>query len=163
MYAWSNRDAEKMRPYVSRAHLQRARQAAEELDRLFQVNYVRDLDLRDVAVPRPEGDEVQRGVADVYVSFVARDWIEDLRSGEVVEGESGELQAFTERWTFVREGRHGWVIDAVQSVWTAPAEGTDPEDWLGLPPGWYSRRSRPSSWRHWDGAIWEDVAAAPTG
>jgi predicted lipid-binding transport protein (Tim44 family) len=161
LHAWSNRDPDLMRPYVSQAHLDRAREAADQLDREYQVNYIKALELRDVAVRRPPDDR-PGGPVEVYVSFIARDWIEDLRSGEVLEGDSSELQAFTERWTFVREGRRGWVIDFVESMWTGPAEGTDPEDWLGLPPGSYTRRARPATWRQWDGVEW-DAVPAPTG
>jgi pSer/pThr/pTyr-binding forkhead associated (FHA) protein/predicted lipid-binding transport protein (Tim44 family) len=161
LHAWSNRDPDLMRPYVSQAHLERARAAADQLDREYQVNYIKALDLRDVAVRRPPDDR-PGGPVEVYLSFVARDWIEDLRTGEVLEGDSSELQAFTERWTFVREGRRGWVIDFVESMWTGPAEGTDPEDWLGLPPGSYTRRARPATWRQWDGVEW-DAVPAPTG
>jgi pSer/pThr/pTyr-binding forkhead associated (FHA) protein len=160
LHAWSNRDPEKMRPFVSQAHLHRAREAADQLDRDFQINYIKGLELRDVAVRRPTSADPQAEPAEVYVSFVARDWIEDLRSGEVIEGEAEEPQAFTERWTFVLEGRRGWVIDRVEAVWSGPAEGTDPEDWLGLPPGSYSRRARSTAWRHWDGVVWDAVPAA---
>jgi len=159
LHAWSNRDPEKMQPYVSRAHLERAREAADQLDRDYQINYIKGLELRDAAVRRPAGDPRAEPL-EVYVSFVALDWIEDLRSGEVIDGDASEPQAFTERWTFVEEGRRGWVIDVVEAVWSGPAEGTDPEDWLGLPPGSYSRRSRPSAWRHWDGVVWDAVPAA---
>jgi predicted lipid-binding transport protein (Tim44 family) len=161
LHAWSNRDPDLMRPYVSQAHLERAREAADQLDRDYQINYIKALDLRDVAVRRPPDDR-PGGPVEVYLSFLARDWIEDLRSGEVLEGDSAELQAFTERWTFVREGRRGWVIDYVESMWSGPAEGTDPEDWLGLPPGSYARRARPATWRQWDGVEW-DAVPAPTG
>lgn len=159
--AWSNRDVEKMRPFVSGGHLARANEAADALDREYQVNYIKDLDLRDVAVRRPAAGAGQAEPAELYVSFVARDWIEDLRSGEVIEGDSERLHAMIERWTFVHEGRRGWVIDRVESVWSAPAEDGGADDWPGLPAGWYSLRSRPASWREWTGSAWE-AAPAPT-
>jgi pSer/pThr/pTyr-binding forkhead associated (FHA) protein len=160
LHAWSNRDVEKMRPYVSGTHLGRASEAADALDRDYQVNYIRDLKLIDVAVRRPTGGAEP---VEVYVSFVGRDWIEDLRTSELIEGEPNELQAFIERWTFVQEGRRGWVIDRVESVWTGPAEeGGAAADWPGLPEGWYALRNRPGTWRQWSGSAWE-AAPAPTG
>jgi predicted lipid-binding transport protein (Tim44 family) len=158
--AWSNRDVEKMRPYVTEAHLGRAWQAADALDRDYQVNYIKELNLRDVAVSRPAPGAAAEPTP-VYVSFVARDWIEDLRTGEVIDGDPETLQAIIERWTFVNEGRRGWVIDRVESVWSAPAEQGGAESWPGLPAGWYSLRNRPATWREWTGAEWE-AAPAPT-
>jgi predicted lipid-binding transport protein (Tim44 family) len=159
--AWSNRDVEKLRPFVSQGHLARANEAADALDREYQVNYIKDLNLRDVAVRRPAAGAGEAEPAEVYVSFVARDWIEDLRTGEAIEGDNERPHAMIERWTFVHEGRRGWVIDRVESVWSAPAEDGGADDWPGLPAGWYSLRNRPASWREWTGSAWE-AAPAPT-
>jgi hypothetical protein len=152
-----------MLPYVSRDHLYRAREAADALDRDFQVNRIEDLDLRDVAVLRPSDDDSPAEPVCAYVAFRARDWIEDVRTGEVLDGDAGAPQAFTERWTFVSEGRRGWVIDQVESMWTGSAEGSALEEWPGLPAGSYSRRDRPSTWRRWDGARWVAPEPAATG
>src|SRR5205085_2879574 len=117
LHAWSNRDADEMRPYVSDAYLDRTIDALEELENDFQINSIEELDLKDVAVRRPSAEQAERGPAEAYLAFLARDWIEDLRTGEVLDGDSSEVRAFLERWTFVREGRRGWVIDRVESVW----------------------------------------------
>ena len=152
--AWSNRDADAMKRYVSQDFLERARAAWEKLDREFKMNCIEDLELRDVAVGQLSGDGARAEPAHAYVAFLARDWIEDLRTREVVEGDSAKPHAFTERWTFVPEGRRGWVIHGVESLSTRPAKKTAANEWSGLPSGWYSRRDRPSTWRHWDGSAW---------
>ena len=165
LHAWSNRDADEMRPYVSDAYLDRTLDALEELENDFQFNSIEELDLKDVAVRRPSGDEGE--AVEAYLAFLARDWIEDLRTGEVIDGDSSEVRAFLERWTFVREGRRGWVIDRVESVWTGSLDDAASQAWPGLPPATYSRRRRPSTWRRWDGERWvtdrPETAAAPTG
>ena len=165
LHAWSNRDSDEMRAYVSDAYLDRTLDALEELENDFQFNSIEELDLKDVAVRRPSGDEGE--AVEAYLAFLARDWIEDLRTGEVIDGDSSEVRAFLERWTFVREGRRGWVIDRVESVWTGSLDDAASQAWPGLPPATYSRRRRPSTWRRWDGERWvtdrPETAAAPTG
>jgi pSer/pThr/pTyr-binding forkhead associated (FHA) protein len=167
LHAWSNRDVDEMRPYVSDAYLDRTIDALEELENDFQINSIEELDLKDVAVRRPSGGEAERGPVEAYLAFLARDWIEDLRSGEVLDGDSSEIRAFLERWTFVREGRRGWVIDRVESVWTGSLDEAASQAWPGLPSATYSRRNRPSTWRRWDGTRWvtesSEKAAAATG
>jgi hypothetical protein len=143
-----------MQKYVSAGHLARARDTLDQLDRDFQVNYVEDLELKDIAVQRPSGNAATAEPVYAYLAFVARDWIEDLRTGEVIEGDAGEQQAFLERWTFVSEGRRGWVVDNVESVWSGSQEQAASQAWPGLPAGFYSRRNRPSAWRQWDGSSW---------
>ena len=155
--AWSQRDLDTMRPHVSSDFLERARSALDGLERDFQVNCIEDMRLRDVVVEHP-GDAVPAGPVRAYVAFDARDWVEDLRTREVVGGNATVLLAFIERWSFVPERRRGWVIDRVESEWTGPAEGLDQDDWPGLPAGRYSRRGRPSSWSEWDGAGWTSAA-----
>ena len=165
LHAWSNRDSDEMRPFVSDAYLDRTLDALEELENDFQINSIEELDLKDVAVRRPSGEETEP--VEAYLAFLARDWIEDLRTGEVIDGDSSDVRAFLERWTFVREGRRGWVIDRVESVWTGSLDEAASQAWPGLPPATYSRRNRPSTWRRWDGERWvtdrPETAAAPTG
>ena len=167
LHAWSNRDAESMRPYVSDAYLDRTYEALEELENDFQINSIEDLDLKDVAVRRPSGDGSGGEPIEAYLAFLARDWIEDLRNGEVLDGDSSEVRAFLERWTFVREGRRRWVIERVESVWTGTLDEAASQAWPGLPPASYSRRNRPSTWRRWDGTRWisdrSPKAGAATG
>ena len=125
--AWSQRDLDTMRPHVSSDFLERARSALDGLERDFQVNCIEDMRLRDVVVEHP-GDAVPAGPVRAYVAFDARDWVEDLRTREVVGGNATVLLAFIERWSFIPERRRGWVIDRVESEWTGPAEGLDQDD-----------------------------------
>ena len=140
LHAWSNRDSDEMRPYVSDAYLDRTIDSLEELENDFQFNSIEELDLKDVAVRRPSGDEGE--AVEAYLAFLARDWIEDLRTGEVIDGDSSEVRAFLERWTFVREGRRGWVIDRVESVWTGSLDEAASQAWPGLPPATTANRCR---------------------
>ena len=155
LHAWNNRDAGAMRPYVSRAYLERARRELEVLDRKFHVNRIEDVELRNIAVRRPhEGARAEP--IEAYVEFVARIWLEDLRSGELLGGDPASARAFTQRWSFIFRPGRGWVTDSAESVWTAPAEQAITEEWPGLPPGWYSTRGRPSLWQRRDGSAWVD-------
>jgi len=155
--AWNNRDADAMRSHVSRSYLDTARKALDALDRDFQVNRIEDVKLRNVAVQRP-ADGRRYVPVDAYLAFVARIWLEDLRTGDVLSGDAEAPRAFTQRWTFVFERRHGWVTDHAESIWTASAERMSAVEWPGLPAGWYSTRGRASSWRQWDGEAWIDPA-----
>jgi predicted lipid-binding transport protein (Tim44 family) len=151
--AWSNRDADAMEPHVSRDYLERAREAVDLFDRNFQVNGIEGAKLRDVALRLPDGS-AQSDRVEAYIAFVARDWIEDLRTGDVLAGDPELPRAFTKCWTFVFEGRRRWVIDRIESVWDGPAEDMAGEQWPGLPTGWYSPRDRPATPRYWDGSGW---------
>jgi predicted lipid-binding transport protein (Tim44 family) len=153
---WSNRNAEAMAPGVSSRYLAWARDALDALDREFQINGIADAELRDVALARPS-DEAATGPVDAYLGFVARDWKEDLRTGEILDGDATAPRAFTKRWTFVSEGRRGWVVDRIESVWTGPVEEMAEGGWPGLPAGWYSTKEDPSAWRQWDGSAWVDA------
>jgi predicted lipid-binding transport protein (Tim44 family) len=153
--AWSNRDTGEMRPYASRSYLERARRELGALDRRFEVNRIEDVELRNVAVRRPQAS-ARAEPLHAYVEFDARIWLEDLRSGDLLGGDASVSRAFTQRWAFVFKPGRGWVVDSAQSVWTAPAEDAASEEWPGLPPGWYSTRGRPSLWQRWDGSAWID-------
>src|SRR5205807_2513774 len=68
LHAWSNRDSDEMRAYVSDAYLDRTLDALEELENDFQFNSIEELDLKDVAVRRPSGDEGE--AVEAYLAFL---------------------------------------------------------------------------------------------
>jgi hypothetical protein len=151
--AWSNRDLGLLRPHVSEDYFERAAKSMDELDENYQMHRTEDDDLLDVAVERPLEDE-SRDTAAAYLWFVARYWSVDLRSGEVIAGDPDSMRACTVRWTFVYEGRRGWVADRLESLWAAPDGSTPEREWPALPVGWYSRARTPEEWTYWDGASW---------
>jgi hypothetical protein len=150
--AWSNRDADSLDGLVSTDYLARARAVIDGQDREFQVTRVEDDDLNEVAVERPPNGAQ---TVNAYLSFVGRNWLEDLRTGEILSGSEDTMRGFVQRWTFVFEGRKGWVVHRVRSVWTGPADRQEPRGWPGLPKGWYSRSRRPGAWRRWNGEKWK--------
>jgi hypothetical protein len=150
--AWSNRDPDALEPLVSTDYLGRARAVIDGQDRDFQVTRVEDDNLHEVAVERPEPGATS---VNAYLSFLGRNWLEDLRTGEILSGSEDSLRGFVQRWTFVFEGRKGWVVHRVRSVWTGPADRHEPRGWPGLPKGWYSRSRRPGAWRRWNGEKWK--------
>ena len=157
--AWSNRDADALEKLVSSDYLARARGVIDTQDRDFQVTRLEDDELLDVAVERPgQGAKT----VNAYLAFVARNWLEDLRTGEVLSGSEETLRGFVQRWTFVFEGRIGWVTHRVRSVWTGPAEDLPRGAWPGLKPGWYSRSKRPAAWRRWTGESWKKARGERT-
>jgi hypothetical protein len=153
MSAWSNRQADALRPYASRDCLRRARLALDRLDDELRVERIEDAELRDVAVQRPRGsarDEEVRG----YVLFTARAWTEDLRTGSIIAGDDATAHAFAQRWTFVFEVPRGWVLDRVERLWSGSGEAASFGDCGELPAGWYSRPQEPTTWVRWDGGAW---------
>lgn len=150
--AWSNRDADALEGLVSTDYLARARAVIDSQDREFQVTRVEDDRLREVAVEQPDA-----GAASVnaYLAFVARNWLEDLRTGETLSGSEDTLRGMVQRWTLVFEGRNGWVVHRVRSLWTGPAEPIEERGFPGLELGWYSRSKRPGAWRRWNGEKWK--------
>lgn len=151
--AWSNRDLGLLRPHVSEEYFERAAKSMDELDENYQMHRTEDDDLLDVAVERPLEDE-PTDVAAAYLWFVARYWSVDLRTGKVIAGDPDSLRACTVRWTFVFEGRRGWVADRLESLWAAPDDRPSDHEWPALPPGWYARARTPEEWMYWDGAAW---------
>ena len=162
--AWGNRDVDALESLVSTDYLARARAVIDDQDAEFLVTLVEDDRLREVAVERPE-----EGAATVnaYLAFVARNWMEDLRTGDILSGSEDTLRGLVQRWTLVFEGRNGWVVHRVRSIWTGPAEPIEERAFPGLERGWYSRSKRPGAWRRWNGTKWkrprqEGRAQAPT-
>jgi hypothetical protein len=152
--AQENRDADLLRPHVSDAYLDRSRESFAALDRDARTHRIEDDQLRDVAVARPDEDGPGDS-AHAYLAFAVRHSIVDLRTGAVVGGDAETTRAWTARWTFVFDARRGWVVDRLAAMWRSRG-GRMPSigEWPGLPPGWYSRRDRPSAWVYWDGSIW---------
>lgn len=150
--AWSNRDPEALEPLVSSDYLVRARAVIDSQDREFQVTRVEDERLRQVAVDRTDDGA---STVNAYLAFVARNWLEDLRTGEILAGSEDTLRGLVQRWTFVFEGRKGWVVHRVRSLWTGPAAPIEDGGFPGLELGWYSRSKRPGAWRRWNGEKWK--------
>ena len=113
--ARANRDGEALAQYVTptlRAEMERE---FDELEVAYRANRIDDLELREVRIPTPPGAEDD--AFDAELSFGAREWVEDLRTGRPVEGDPRSPQRFDQRWRFVRGKGGSWVIDEV-----APAD-----------------------------------------
>lgn len=151
-HAWGNRDADALEPLVSTDYLARARAVIDDQDAEFQVTRVEDDRLREVAVERPDEGAT---TVNAYLAFVARNWMEDLRTGEILSGSEETLRGMVQRWTLVFEGRRGWVVHRVRSLWTGPAEPIEAGAFPGIERGWYSRSKRPGAWRRWNGSKWK--------
>lgn len=156
--AWGNRNADGLEGYVSSDYLARARAVIDGQDDEFQVTCVEDDRLREVAVERPE-----EGATNVhaYLAFVARNWLEDLRTGEILSGSEDTLRGMVQRWTVVFEDGKGWVVHRVRSLWTGPAEPIEAGAFPGIDNGWYSRSRSPGAWRRWNGAKWKRPRQQP--
>jgi hypothetical protein len=150
--AWSNRDEEALRPIVSDAYLARSRPVMEGLDRDLQVNRIEGYELRDVRLRAREGSD--EGDVHAYLGFITRDWVEDLRTGQVVRGRPDELVSFVERWTFAPHPERGWVLDKVSPVSRWKGKVPAARLWKDLPPARYTRREDPDSSEEWDGTRW---------
>jgi predicted lipid-binding transport protein (Tim44 family) len=113
--AWANRDGDALARYVTPSLRAEMEREFDELEAAYRANRLDDLQLRDVRLLAPPGAEDQ--AFDAEVSFEAREWVEDLRTGRPVEGEPRSPQRFDQRWRFVRGKGGSWVIDEV-----APAD-----------------------------------------
>jgi hypothetical protein len=153
LQAWSNRDPDEMRRHVSNAYLEQTRGTLEALDRDFRVNRLEGCDLHDAAVRRPTGSTRDESVP-AYIAFVARDWVEDLRTGKVVGGERDVARAFTQCWTCVFEPSRGWVVDRIERLGTGEADAVAAMFVRDLPAGWYSAAENAANWSQWDGSAW---------
>ena len=49
----------------------------------------------------------------VEVLFTARDWVADLRSGAVVDGDPRRVRSFRQRWHVVPAASGEWLLDRV--------------------------------------------------
>ncbi len=150
--AWNDRDLDVFSRLATDAYVSRARPVVDELDRNLQINRIEGPDLRDVAVSRPRQD-ADGTQADAYLAFVLRDWLEDLRTTEIIRGDPEALLSFVERWSFVFDEARGWALDRVSTVWSGGSTN-DGVELRGLPAGRYSRRDAPARWVEWDGSAW---------
>jgi hypothetical protein len=156
--AWSNRDADSMRPYASREYVRKARETFDALDAGLKAIHTADDALCHILVERPRSSMRSEPVY-AYAAIVARTWLEDLRTGETLGGLATTLHAFTQRWTFVFEPPRGWVTDSVDVVWAAAGDRSLASEWHGVPAGWYSRGDRPLTWTRWTGTRWVEGRA----
>jgi hypothetical protein len=112
---WSARDASGSRAYVSDALYKRHELQLEGLERQHRVNRIADLHLDDIDIVRVVNvtdDDKDRFVA--FIQCRARDWMEDTRTGEVVNGNKRAATTFQQYWSFVRDPERGWVLDEIQ-------------------------------------------------
>ena len=112
---WSERDVSGSRPYVSDALYTRHQLQLEGLERQHRVNRIADLHLDDIDIVRVVN--VTDDGKDRFVAFIqcrARDWMEDTRTGELVNGNKRAATTFQQYWSFVRDPERGWVLDEIQ-------------------------------------------------
>jgi predicted lipid-binding transport protein (Tim44 family) len=115
--SWSGRDVSPSRPYVSDALYKRHELQLEGLERQNRVNRIEDLALDEVYIVRVVN--VTDDGQDRFVAFLecrARDWMEDTRTGEMVNGNKLAQTTFQQYWSFVRDPQRGWVLDEIQQA-----------------------------------------------
>lgn len=113
--SWENRDVAASRPHVSDSLYERHRLQLEGLEAQHRVNRIEDLSLGAVELVRVHNvtdDGEDRFVARIECS--ARDWMEDTRTGEVVNGNRESVTKFVQFWSFARHPEYGWVLDEIQ-------------------------------------------------
>jgi len=113
--SWENRDVGDSRPYVSDALYERHRLQLDGLEKQNRVNRIQDLKLKDVELVRIHN--VTDDGEDTFVAYItcsARDWVEDVRTQSVVNGNKLTATEFEQYWSFVRHPEHGWVLDEIQ-------------------------------------------------
>lgn len=68
-----------------------------------------DAQLREVTpLPTKSGGPV------VEVVFTARDWLADLSSGRVVDGDPARIASFRQRWHLLQVSPRQWLLDEVE-------------------------------------------------
>jgi Tim44-like domain len=113
--SWEDRRIEDSRPYVSDALYDRHRMQLEGLEKQGRVNRIAKPQLHDVEIVRiynVADDGEDRFVA--YIACSARDWVEDVKTGRVVNGNKRRRSQFEQYWSFSRHGEYGWVLDEIQ-------------------------------------------------
>jgi hypothetical protein len=118
---WANRNGEALADYVSEPMGARLKEEFDELDRNLAAHRIEDLALHDVRVAVPAAADSDSFTA--QVSFSAREWTEDLRTGTPIDVGEGrpERMTFEQRWRFVRRDARGWVVDRVTTLEASPA------------------------------------------
>ncbi len=113
--AWANRDGEALAGYVSEALRATMEQEFDDLEGRYAVNRLDDLELHEARVPSPPAPGDHAFTAEV--SFSAREWTEDLRTGRPADGDdAGKAMRFDQRWRFVWSDDGAWVIDDVATT-----------------------------------------------
>ena len=113
--SWENRRIEDSRAYVSDALYERHRMQLEGLEKQGRVNRISNPQLHDVEIVRiynVADDGEDRFVA--YIACSARDWVEDIKTGKVVNGNKQTRSQFEQYWSFSRHPEYGWVLDEIQ-------------------------------------------------
>ncbi|MEA2390484.1 MAG: hypothetical protein QOK31_593 [Solirubrobacteraceae bacterium] len=151
--AWSNRDAEPVRHFLSEASRTQLADAFDALDREFLAIRIEDVELVEAVVRRPRGSNVASHPESVYVSYRAAVWVENLRTGAPVEHPSAP-RGFVQHWRLGFDYREGWLVESIATLWEGAADALSPDNWPELPEGWYSRAARPAKFREWDGSAW---------
>ncbi|MGI8595061.1 MAG: TIM44-like domain-containing protein, partial [Solirubrobacteraceae bacterium] len=106
---------EASRPFVSDALYDRHRLQLEGYEKQNRVNRIADLKLSEVQLVRIYNitqDDEDRFVA--YIKCSARDWMEDTRTGAMINGNKSSSTEFEQYWSFTRHSQHGWVLDEIQ-------------------------------------------------
>jgi hypothetical protein len=126
-WSWEKREVESSRPFVSDALYERHRLQLDGLEKQFRRNRIADLALHEVELIRLHNvtdDSEDRFVA--YVGCSARDWVEDVRTGAVVNGNAAAPTYFQQYWSFARDPDRGWVLDEIQQASEADYHETAP-------------------------------------
>jgi len=137
-WSWEKREVESSRPFVSDALYERHKLQLDGLEKQFRRNRIADLALHEVELVRlhnVEEDSDDRFVA--YVGCSARDWVEDVRTGAVVNGNAAAPTYFQQYWSFSRNPERGWVLDEIQQASEAQYHESSPivDDDDGPPAG----------------------------
>jgi hypothetical protein len=115
--SWEKRDIEMSRPYVSDSLYERHKLQLKGYEEQNRVNRIADLKLHDIRLARIHNvteDGEDRFVAHIKCS--ARDWMEDTRTGAVVNGNKMSPTTFEQYWSFARHPQYGWVLDEIQQA-----------------------------------------------
>jgi Tim44-like domain len=113
--SWENRDVSASRPFVSDALFERHRLQLEGYEKQNRVNRIADLKLSQIYLVRLYN--VTDDGQDRFVTMIecsARDWMEDTRTGAMINGNKTSATEFKQYWTFVRHPQYGWVLDEIQ-------------------------------------------------
>jgi hypothetical protein len=168
-WSWERREVESSRPFVSDALYERHKLQLDGLEKQFRRNRIADLVLHEVELVRLHNvtdDSEDRFVA--YVGCSARDWVEDVRTGALVNGNAAAPTYFQQYWSFARDPERGWVLDEIQQASEAEYheaavivdEDTGDPVAPPKPANWYPDPWQKARWRWWDGAEWTGQTSA---
>jgi hypothetical protein len=137
-WSWEKRDVESSRPYVSDELYERHKMQLDGLEKQHRRNRIADLALHEIELVRMHN--VTNDSEDSFVAYVgcsARDWVEDVRTGAIVNGNAVSPTYFQQYWSFSRDPEHGWVLDEIQQASEAEYHETAPivDDDTGPPAG----------------------------